>query len=459
MNPQKLWQMTLSELELTVSRSVYQTQFAQCQLTNLENNVATVGCPSSIIKTLIETRYYSLIKSILDRHTQTNISLVFSVSPRRVSLVAADAGPLFASPAPTENQRSTLDDLSRRLHIRPESTFATFAVSTTNQIAYAAATAVAKSPGVAYNPLFFYGGVGVGKTHLMHAVANDLLTRNPRLKTVYCMGEEFLNEIVEAIQTKTARQFKQKYRSAQLLLVDDIQFIAGKQTAQEEFFHTFNAVHREGGQIILTSDRSPTEISKLEDRLRSRFEGGLLVDISQPDFELRAAIVNIKAQSMGLTLPAGAAQMIAGNVSDTRGLEGFLRRLTSEMQARKAEASIDLVSSILNVKPGQNHTPADIKPQKPRSSQEVLQAVADFFTIKPSTLKGPKRDRPIVRSRQMFMYLCRVELGLTLDDIGGAIGGRDHTTILHGVDTMTRELATNDYLRQALLGIKQKLWD
>src|SRR3990167_8497309 len=184
-------------------------------------------------------------------------------------------------------------------------------------MAYAAATAVARSPGTAYNPLFLYGGVGVGKTHLMHAVANSVLSHSPSLRVVYCMGEEFLNEIIEAIQTKTARQFKQKYRSAQLFSVDDVQFIAGKQTAQEEFFHTFNAVHREGGQIILTSDRSPAEIAKLEDRLRSRFEGGLTVDISPPDFELRAAIVNIKAGEMGLSVPPDAGQLIAANITDT----------------------------------------------------------------------------------------------------------------------------------------------
>jgi chromosomal replication initiator protein len=321
-------------------------------------------------------------------------------------------------------------------------------------MAYAAATAVAKSPGSAYNPLFIYGGVGVGKTHLMHAVANSFLAKKPNARVVYCMGEEFLNEIVEAIQTKTARQFKQKYRSAELLLVDDVQFIAGKQTAQEEFFHTFNAVHREGGQIILISDRSPSEIAKLEDRLRSRFEGGLTVDVSPPDFELRVAIINIKSQALGITVPSDAAQLVAANLSDTRAIEGFLRRLTTEVATRGVPVTPELISSLLSIKP-----PAQEEKKTRRiPPQELLDVVADYFGIKSTAIKGPKRDRPLARPRQVFMYLCRTELGLTLEDIGGALGGRDHTTIMRGVDTITHELSTNERLREAVTGIKQKLW-
>jgi chromosomal replication initiator protein len=272
------------------------------------------------------------------------------------------------------------------------------------------------------------------------------------------MGEEFLNEIVEAIQTKSARQFKQKYRSAQLFLVDDVQFIAGKQTAQEEFFHTFNAVHREGGQVVLTSDRPPSEISRLEDRLRSRFEGGLTVDVGAPDFELRVAIANIKSEALGLTVPPEAAQLIAANITDTRAIEGFLRRLTTEIATRHTTITADLVSSLLNIKNQGNETPSTSKPIKRVSTQDVLDCVATYFNLKATALKGAKRDRPIARPRQIFMYLCRTELGLTHEDIGGALGGRDHTTIMHGVETITRELSTNTRLRENVEGIKQKLW-
>ena len=240
MDLEKLWKSVQAELELSISKAIYQTHFARAELVSLADGVATVSVISPLMRTLIETRYYSLLKSILDHHTKANTSIVFVVSPKK-TLSEKDAGPLFAQIA--EPGVPDIGMIARKLHIRPESSFDTFAVSTSNQMAYAAATAVAKSPGSAYNPLFFYGGTGVGKTHLMHAVANAVLTKKPNMKTVYCMGEEFLNEIVEAIQTKSARQFKQKYRSAQLLMVDDVQFIAGKTTAQEEFFHTFKNRH------------------------------------------------------------------------------------------------------------------------------------------------------------------------------------------------------------------------
>lgn len=451
-----LWKSVLSELELSVSKATFQTHFAHSILVSFVDGVATIGFTSPLMRTLVETRYYSLVKSVLDHQAKQNTSLVFIIVPKKETLDPASAGPLFTQAF--GKQEVSISSVARRLHIHPEFTFEGFAVSTTNQMAYAAATAVAKNPGTAYNPLFFYGGVGVGKTHLMHAIANRLLATRPGMRIVYCMGEEFLNEIVEAIQTKSARQFKQKYRSAQLLLVDDVQFIAGKQTAQEEFFHTFNAVHREGGQIILTSDRPPSEISRLEDRLRSRFEGGLTVDVAAPDFELRVAIANIKAEALGLPVPPEAAQLIAANITDTRAIEGFLRRLTTEVATRHVAVTAELVSSLLNVKNKGNGIVLPEKSAKRVSPQEILDSVAAYFGIKTTALKGTKRNRPIARPRQVFMYLCRTELGLTHEDIGGSLGGRDHTTVMHGVETITRELSTNIRLREAVEGIKQKLW-
>lgn len=457
MEPKNLWKAVLTELELSVSKATYQTHFAQSELLSLTDGVATVGLANPLVRTMVETRYYSLVKSVLDHHTNTNTSIVFTVVSKKRALTDKEAGPLFSQPV-TENPRPDAISAARRMHIRPEFTFDRFAVSTTNQIAYAAASAVAKSLGTAYNPLFFYGGVGVGKTHLMHAVANSLLEKKPSSRIVYCAGEEFLNDIIEAIQTKSVRQFKQKYRSAELLLVDDVQFIAGKQTAQEEFFHTFNAVLRDGGQVILTSDRSPAEISRLEDRLRSRFEGGLMVDISPPDFELRAAIVNIKSQSVGLELTIDAARVIAANLTDTRAIEGFLKRLTTEVATHKMELSPESITSLLSTRGTIANMVAPTSKRRV-SIQDIIEKVAVYFDIKPTALKGIKRDRPIARPRQLVMYLCKVELGSTLDDIGGALGGRDHTTIMHGVDTITHELPTNERLREAVVGIKKQLWD
>ncbi len=447
----RLWKSVLAEIELSVSKATYHTHFAHSELISLDGEVASIGFPSPIMRTLAETRYYSLIKSIIDHKTGGNVSLVFLVLPKKET-GEKNPGPLFTQVF--ESEPNTVMR-ARKLHINPDLTFDNYAVSTTNQLAYAAATAVSKTIGLAYNPLFLYGGVGVGKTHLMYAIANSLLIAKPSLRVVYCMGEEFLNDIIEAIQTKTARQFKQKYRGAELLMVDDVQFIAGKQTAQEEFFHTFNAVLREGGQVLLTSDRPPHEIARLEDRLRSRFEGGLIVDISPPDFELRAAIVNIKAKALGLAVPSDAAQIIAANVVDARAIEGFLRRLTTEMATKPQSITPELVSSLLNTKSavmGQTKTTKRVTPQ------ELLEAVATYFDVKPTVLKGPKRDRPIARPRQVYMYLSKIELGLTYDDIGGSLGGRDHTTVMHGVETITQELSTNESLRSAVTGIKQKLW-
>ena len=452
MDLEKLWKTVLAEIELSVSRVAFHTQFKGSSLVSLANNVASVGFPNAPIRTLVESRYYSLIKSILDHHTNENISLVFVVAGKRERLTETDAGPLFSSLSTPLS--TTPQDTARRLHIRVDASFDNFAVSTTNQLAYAAATAVAKNPGGAYNPLFLYGGVGVGKTHLMHAVANAILAKKPGIRLVYCMGEEFTNEIVEAIQTKTNRQFRQKYRSSQLFLVDDVQFIAGKTQTQEEFFHTFNVLHREGTQIILTSDRPPSEIAKLDDRLKSRFEGGLTVDIAPPNFELRVAIVNIKSAAMGISVPPEAAQLVAANLTDTRAIEGFLRKLTAP---GVGAATPELISSLLGSKAvvaGDGLAKHD----KRVPPQEILEVVANYYGIKTTAIKSPKRDRPIARPRQIIMYLCKTELGLTLEDVGGLLGGRDHTTVMHGVETITKELSINERLRGDVEGIKRRLW-
>jgi chromosomal replication initiator protein len=336
--------------------------------------------------------------------------------------------------------------------LRQDFTFENFAVSSTNQMAHAAAIAVSKALGKAYNPLFLYGGVGVGKTHLMQAVAHEVLKKNPRLKVICCTGEEFTNEIVNAIRKKTTQEFKQKFRTTKLLMVDDIQFIAGKDRAQEEFFHTFNSVWRAGGQIILTSDRRPEEISKLEDRLRSRFEGGLTIDIQPPDFELRTAILLIKAQQRKFNLPMDIAQLIASNITSTRKLEGFLTRIMTEAITRKEPLTVELVSAIIGKSNGAVISQRLVKPK------EVISAVANHFEIKIADLTGERRQKIIVVPRQVLMYLLRTELKIQLVEIGRLLGGRDHSTIIHGVEKITHSLPTSEQLRVDIAGIKQRLY-
>jgi len=445
MNNNFLWKSIQEELKISVSKAIFQTLFQGTQLVSLENNIATIGCPSGYIQNLIESRYYSLLKDVLDRQTKNNNSLVFVIKPLASSPL--DSGPLFSQSATSESVVPRIDH-----RLRSDFTFENFAVSSSNQLPFAAATAVARNPGSAYNPLFLWGGVGVGKTHLMQAIGHEILKKNPSAKVLYCLGEEFTNEIINAIRNKTTDQFKKKYRSTKVLLLDDVQFIAGKLTVQEEFFHTFNAVQREGGQIVLTSDRPPEEIAKLEERLKSRFEAGLIVDIPTPDFELRTAILLIKARQRKLELAMVIAQLIAANIESNRKMEGFLTRLVTEAETRGVSLSVELVNSLLGKTLAEKELgEKNIKPK------EVIEAVANYYHLKAAQLKSQSRVKEIAFPRQVLMYLLRAELNLPLMEVGKLLGGRDHTTIMYGVDKITNLLREKEDLRVDISGIKQRL--
>lgn len=447
MDTKKVWQAILSEIEISVSRGTFLTFFSSTEFSSYENGVVTISCPNSYSSTMIEERYYGLIKSVLAKHLkEEKFSLVFVVSHRIAKKTSnEEVGPLFSE---TENFQET--KITSQYVLKQDFTFETFAVSGSNQLAHAAATAVAKNPGTAYNPLFLWGGVGVGKTHLMQAVGNALLQKNRLLRVVYCAGEEFTNEIIEAIRNKKTAAFKEHYRKAGVLLIDDVQFIAGKQTVQEEFFHTFNAVHRAGGQIILTSDRPPSEISRLEDRLRSRFEGGMTVDISPPDFELRTAILLIKAKRAGREIPIDVAKALAANITDTRKLEGTLTKMFTISEMKKMAITPDLANEVLG------STPKTL--QKSVTAKEVIDVVCNYYNLRQSVLKSDKRDRPIAEPRQILMYLLKNELKMPYMEIGGVIGGRDHTTIMYGVEKISKMLLTSDKLREDVDNIKRKLF-
>lgn len=451
-----LWKKILGELELEVSPAVFNTMFKQTTLSELKDRVATIGCKSVLIQQLIETRYYALVKSVLDRHTKDDVSLVFTIASGLKKSNGnggrkTDIGPLFDADA-------DFSYILKRHLFRPDYTFENFAVSGGNQLAFAAATHVAKNPGDSYNPLFLYGGVGVGKTHLMQAVGVWALKKNPHMRLVYCAGEEFTNEIIEAIRTKTTPAFRNKFRKATLLLIDDIQFIAGKETVQEEFFHTFNAVLKGGGQIVLTSDKAPSEIAKLEPRIKSRLEGGLLVDIAPPDFELRVAIFLIKARNRGVDFPISLAKLIAASITDTRGLEGILTRIMSEAGVKNTPFSEEFVLGLLGK--GKNEHAKDLLLQGGNSptSDMFLESLCSYFQVKPTLLKGKKRERAIVLPRHILMYLLRMELGLSLSDIGNFVGGRDHTTVLHAVEKVSLLIVSNEKVRGDVLGIKKHIY-
>jgi len=342
--------------------------------------------------------------------------------------------------------------LSHQAHLKPDFIFETFAVSTTNEMAHAAAIAVSKRPGTAYNPLFLYGGVGVGKTHLMHAIGNNILKNNPQAKVLYCTGEEFTNEIVSAIQTKKALKFKEKYRNISVFLLDDVQFIAGKNAVQEEFFHTFNSIIQQTGQIILTSDRPPHEINLLEDRLQSRFEAGLMIDIQAPSFELRTAILLIKAKANNLAISMELAQAIAAKVESARKIEGMIKKLRSAVELQQKSINRELVDSLLE----SERTIVGLERLHVKPA-DIIKTVADHYHIKQLVIRGKKRVKNIVRARHVAMFLMKEELQLPYAEIGRWFSNRDHTTAMHGILKITDELENDSQLNQEVSAIRMSL--
>lgn len=440
----------MESIKVSVSPAIFSTWFSQTHLSSLvkakDRFSAEVGCTSPFIKGTIEGRYFGLVQDALSRTLDAPCDIVFIVkeNPHKNKVGTKTPSPLFEIEAEDE----TVINALARAKIRPNFTFENFAVSPSNQMAHAAAQAVAETLGSAYNPLFIWGGVGVGKTHLMVAVGNAAIKKNSGLKTLFCTGESFTNDIIEGIRNKTTQGFRDKYRKLDLLLIDDIQFIAGKDTAQEEFFHTFNAVTSSGGQIILTSDRPPEEIAKLEERLRSRFEAGLIVDVAPADFELRCAIAQIKAKERGLPLEMDQIQMIAANLDSARKIEGALIKVMTQVFGRKTEITNELIENIIGK--GIETNGKIIK----KDPAEVISAVCQYFQVGKRALLGDSRARPIARPRQILMYLLRTDLGIPLEEVGRLVGGRDHTTVMHAVEKITQLAMTDVQIREDMSKIK-----
>jgi chromosomal replication initiator protein len=452
LNKKQAWKDTLESIKVSVSPAIFSTWFNQTHLINAKEGegryVVEVGCSSAFVKTTIESRYWGLVQDSLTKVLGGPVDIIFLVKQLPQEGDAKNTpSPLFQH---TDTSAQELSSGLLRARIRPGFSFANFAVSSSNQMAWAAADAVSQSPAEAYNPLFIWGGVGVGKTHLMLAVGHALLSKSPDSKILFCSGEEFTNDIVEGIRNKTTQAFREKYRKLKGLFIDDIQFIAGKETVQEEFFHTFNAVTAAGGQIILTSDRPPSEIPKMEERLKSRFEAGLIVDIAPADFELRCAILQIKSRERGIDLPMDLVQIVAGNIESARKIEGFLIRLASEASTKKTEVSEELVKSILGKG---EEVPGGIK----ASPSDIISAVSKYFSIGKRPLLGASRARPVARPRQILMYVLRTQLGLPLEEVGRLVGGRDHTTVMHAVGKITQLASSDVNIREDLLGIKNSL--
>lgn len=438
----QLWKKVLGEIEIEVSKPNFLTLFKNTSLLSLEKNIATIAAPSTMIIDLLKKRFHDLIQKTLKKHTGAETDLIFV--PKTIPSKKEDIGPLFIEQE--EKRQTSVGHLPR---VRQDYTFQNMAVSSSNQLAYISAQTVAEKIGTAYNPLFIYGPVGVGKTHLMQAIANHVYQKDPVRKIIYTTSEEFTNEVVEAIRTNNTSQMKQRFRSVYLLLIDDVQFIAGKDKIQEELFHTFNILIDNSAQVVLSSDRPPQEIKKLEKRLSSRFAGGLTVDIEAPDFELRTAILLIKAKKYSIELSVEIAKIIAEKVQDVRSLEGTLLRILTEAKTLGVEISESLARKALN---GRGEEEKEhIHPE------DIIKGVCVFYDIKPTQIKGPKRDASLAKARQVAMYLLKKELNLSLVEIGNILGGRDHTTIMYGVGKIENNLSTKSQIYSEILGITKAL--
>lgn len=430
----KIWEAVLSEIELEVSKANFLTLFKQTRLLSIEGDVVTIAAPSGMIIDLLQRKFFSIIKTAADKHIGASTKIVF-IPKTVIDVVLENKNDTLFS------ESSTKTSVGHLPRVRADYTFENMAVSSSNQLAYVSATTVAKNPGATYNPLFIYGPVGVGKTHLMQAIANEVYVKKPNTKILYTTSEEFTNDVVEAIRTNNTARMKIKFRELDLLIIDDIQFITGKEKVQEELFHTFNILVDKDSQIVLSSDRHPSEIKQVEKRLISRFGGGLTVDIQSPDFELRCAILLIKAKKYNVSLSFDTAKIIAQKTQDARGLEGLLLRIITETQNRGlSEITDEIVSSIL---PVEKEQPRGFYPD------EIIDNVCSYYNVKPTQLKSPKRDAFLVRPRHVAMYLLKKQMGLTYVEIGNLLGGRDHTTIMHGVgkiEKMAEQKGNVDFL-------------
>jgi len=418
---EELWNKILEVIKKELRPQAYNSWFSQTKVVKFGENELIISAPGDFCKDWLEKHYTGFIKDIFKRTigSDDNLKIEFRTADQKFS------APAHSTPNPKKTTKKSVPFLKdNKLFLTPKYTFDNFVVGDGNRFAHAACLAVAQSPSKSYNPLFVYGGVGLGKTHLMQAIGIHITQQNGKTKVLYISSEKFTNEMINSIRDDRTVAFRDKYRSVDVLLIDDIQFLAGKERTQEEFFHTFNTLYDSNKQIVITSDRPPKDIPTLENRLISRFEWGLITDIQPPDFETRVAILRKKAQAENLSVPAEVIDFIAEKIpSNIRQLEGALTKLVAFSTFTKKELSISLAKDILK----------DIIPleNKKISVGQIQKAVTDYYTIKINSLLSKKRTKDIVLARQVAIYLSRELTDLSLTSIGEAFGRRDHTTIIH----------------------------
>ncbi|MGG3561554.1 chromosomal replication initiator protein DnaA [Neobacillus rhizosphaerae] len=433
-----LWNAALANIEKKISKPSFDTWLKSTKAHSLQGYLLIITAPNEFARDWLEERYSQLISGILYEITGEELSVKFII-PQNQNEADTDV----QLPPKKVKKEDDHGDFPQGI-LNQKYTFDTFVIGSGNRFAHAASLAVAEAPAKAYNPLFIYGGVGLGKTHLMHAIGHYVLDHNPSAKVVYLSSEKFTNEFINSIRDNKAENFRNKYRNVDILLIDDIQFLAGKESTQEEFFHTFNALHEESKQIIISSDRPPREIPTLEDRLRSRFEWGLITDITPPDLETRIAILRKKAKAEGLDIPNEVMLYIANQIdSNIRELEGALIRVVAYSSLINKDINADLAAEALK----------DIIPSsKPKviTILEIQRVVGEHYSIKLEDFKAKKRTKSVAFPRQIAMYLSRELTDYSLPKIGEEFGGRDHTTVIHAHEKISKLLQTDAQLQKQM---------
>lgn len=480
-NAAHLWQAALGELQLQMTKATFDTWVKPTFALSFdpERSTLVVGVRNAYAKQWLENRLYGMIERTLNHVLGNPSEIRFVLKTSHEGDTESDGAQrheiaretLNSAPpqlSPDAAPQSRMEDqvkapvLSDKIRpasqytpsrgqgstLNPKYTFDAYIVGNSNRLAHAACMAVAERPAEAYNPLFIYGGTGLGKTHLLQALGWIPQLRGKQV--VYVSSETFTNELINSIRTQTAEEFRRAYREVDVLLIDDIQFIAGKETTQEEFFHTFNSLHGLNKQIVISADRHPRSISTLEERLRSRFEGGLIADIQPPDFETRSAILRFKAEAQPIPVPGDVIDFLSRKIqSNIRELNGALTRVVAYAQLMQAPLTIDLATTVLQ----------DILTQTPVSTAQVVNAVCDYYRISVEDLKGRGRNKEVVTPRQMAMYLMREATGSSLPQIGDVLGGRDHTTVMYSVEKIAQEIEQDDQRRREMLAIKERLYN
>ena len=441
MKAEQAWQAVLGQLQMDMPKAAFDTWVRNAKIVSYEDNVFIIGVPNAYALDWLESRLTSKIKRLLCGIMNRTISLRFIVWHEEPELTIAENAGQDLEPETPPSQVNNCALINRYA-------FENYIVGSSNRLAHAASLAVAERPAQAYNPLFLYGGVGLGKTHLLHAIGNYCIQHKQNV--LYVTSEEFTNDLIDAIRTHTTQSFREKYRHLDILLIDDIQFIAGKESTQEEFFHTFNSLHGQDKQIVITSDRPPKALVTLEERLRSRFECGLAADIQPPDYETRVAILRSKSERLGRKIPDELLETIARRVqSNIRELEGSLTRVLALSDLSNLPLNAKLVDiALADLLPN----PSTIEPK------EVMNQVAGAFGVSIENLIGPDRRQEVVLPRQIAMYLLREEAKFSLPKIGEAMGGRDHTTVMYACQKVTDMLERDDKLRRQVIRIREQIY-